>query len=84
MGMTKLTLTALKKELKAFDQNELIQLIAELYKVSDDVKLYVSNRFMGEEAILALYETTKKKIRHEFFRTWHGEITVERSEKCHC
>lgn len=65
--MTKLTLSALKKELKALDQKELIQLIAELYKVSDDVKLYVSNRFMGEEAILALYETTKKKIRHEFF-----------------
>lgn len=65
--MTKLTLSALKKELKEFDQKELIQLIAELYKISDDVKHYVSNRFMGEEAILALYETTKKKIHNEFF-----------------
>lgn len=65
--MTKLTLSALKKELKEFDQKELIQLIAELYKVSDDVKLYVSNRFMGEEAILALCEKTKKKIHNEFF-----------------
>ena len=65
--MTKLTLSVLKKELKQFEQKELIQLIAELYKLNDDVKQYVSNRFIGEEAILALYETTKKKINNEFF-----------------
>lgn len=65
--MTKLTLSALKKELKQFEQKELIQLITELYKLNDDVKQYVSNRFIGEEAILALYETTKKKINNEFF-----------------
>lgn len=65
--MTKLTLTALKKELKQFDQKELIQLIADLYKLNDDVKHYVSNRLIGEEAILALYEKSKKSISNEFF-----------------
>lgn len=65
--MTKLTLSELKKELKQFEQKELIQLIAELYKLNDDVKHYVSNRFIGEASILALYEATKKKINNEFF-----------------
>ena len=65
--MTKLTLTALKKELKQFEQKELIQLIADLYKLNGEVKDYLSNRFIGEEAILALYETSKKKICNEFF-----------------
>ena len=65
--MTKLTLTALKKELKQFDQKELIQLIADLYKLNGEVKDYLSNRFIGEASIQALYETSKKKIANEFF-----------------
>lgn len=65
--MTKLTLTALKKELKQFDQKELIQLIADLYKLNGEVKDYLSNRFIGEASIQALYETSKKKISNEFF-----------------
>lgn len=65
--MTKLKLTELKKELKEFDQKELIQLITELYKMNKDVQQYLSNKFMGEEAILDLYEKSKKKINDEFF-----------------
>ncbi len=65
--MTKLTLSELKKELKQFEQKELIQLIADLYKLNEDVKHYLSNRFIGEEAISSLYEMTKKKIKNEFF-----------------
>lgn len=65
--MTKLTLSELKKELKPFEQKELIQLIADLYKLNGDVKHYLSNRFIGEEAITSLYEATKKKIENEFF-----------------
>ncbi len=35
----------MKKELKQFEQKDLILLNAELYKVNDDVKHYVSNSF---------------------------------------
>ena len=66
-SMTKLKLNALKKELKEFDQKELIQLICELYKLNNDVQHYLSNQFIGEEAIIDLYEKTKKTINDEFF-----------------
>ncbi|MEG0260265.1 MAG: DUF6155 family protein [Lysinibacillus sp.] len=79
--MTKITLTALKKELKQFEQKELIQLVAELYKLNDDVKHYVSNRFLGEEAILALYETTIEKIGNEFFpERGHGKLRLKEAK----
>jgi hypothetical protein len=65
--MSILKLNELKKELKEFDQKELIQLISELYKLNKDVQHYLSNKFLGEEAIIDLYEKTKKKIKDEFF-----------------
>ena len=81
--MTKITLTELKKELKQFEQKELIQLVAELYKLNDDVKHYLSTRFLGEEAILALYETTNKKINNEFFpEQGHGKLHLKERQKC--
>jgi Family of unknown function (DUF6155) len=67
MAMTKLKLSELKKELKEFNQKELIQLISELYKLNKDVQHYLSSQFIGEEAIVDLYEKTKKAIGDEFF-----------------
>lgn len=65
--MSKLTLTELKKELKQYDEKQLTQLVAELYKLNDDVKRYLGTRFKGEEAFIELFETTKKQINDEFF-----------------
>lgn len=65
--MTKLDLNALKKELQEYNQNELIQLISDLFTLNDDVQQYLSNKFIGEEAIVDLYERTKKEITDEFF-----------------
>ena len=65
--MSKLTLSELKKELKQYDQKELTQLVVDLYKLNDDVKHYLGSRLKGEEAIVELFETTKKKIKDEFF-----------------
>jgi len=66
-SMVKLKLNELKRELKEFNQKELIQLISELYKLNKDVQHYLSNKFIGEDAIIDLYEKTKKKINDEFF-----------------
>ncbi|CAI9390012.1 DUF6155 family protein [Niallia sp. Sow4_A1] len=65
--MALLKLNQLKKELKQLEQNELIQLISEMYKINKDVQQYLSNKFIGEEAIKDLYERTKKIVRDEFF-----------------
>jgi hypothetical protein len=65
--MTKLKINELKKLLKEQNQKELIELISELYKLNKDVQHYLSNKFIGEEAIIDLYEKTKKKINDEFF-----------------
>jgi 3-methyladenine DNA glycosylase AlkD len=65
--MANIKITELKKSLKEFDQKELIQLIAELYKLNTDVKDYLSSKFVGEEAIHDLFKKTKKKIQDEFF-----------------
>lgn len=63
----KLKVTELKKQLKTFDQKELIQLVADLYKHSKEVQTYLTVQFVGEEAVEQLLEDAKKKIRDEFF-----------------
>lgn len=65
--MTQLKVTDLKKELKKLDQTEVIQLITDLYKLSDDVKQYLSSKFIGEEANAILFDKAKKAITDEFF-----------------
>ena len=65
--MSLLKVTELKKELKELNEKELIQIMAELYKMNKDVQHYLSNKFGGEVAIVDLYEKTKKKIKDEFF-----------------
>ena len=57
----------LKRELKTIEHKELIQIITELYKVNKDAKLYLTNKFKGEEAIFDLYKITKQKVKDEFF-----------------
>lgn len=63
----KLKVTELKKQLKTYDQKELIQLIADLYKINKDVQAYLSVQFMGKEAADELFAQSAKKINDEFF-----------------
>ncbi|MFS0862016.1 DUF6155 family protein [Fredinandcohnia sp. 179-A 10B2 NHS] len=65
--MSKLNITELKKSLKQLEQKELIQLVADLYKLNSDVKDYLSSKFGGEEVALELYNKAKKKIQDEFY-----------------
>ncbi|GGB61219.1 hypothetical protein F3157_17005 [Virgibacillus dakarensis] len=65
--VTKLKIPELKKNLKNYDQKELINVIADLYKLNDDVKDFLSVKFMGEEKIRELFERAKKEIEDEFF-----------------
>ncbi|WP_338061897.1 DUF6155 family protein [Virgibacillus indicus] len=57
----------MKKETQGIRQKELIRLVAELYKLDPNVQQYLSVKFLGEETIHDLYESTKKEIEDEFF-----------------
>jgi hypothetical protein len=77
-----LKITELKKLLKEYDQKELIQLITELYKVNNDVKDYLSIKFLGEEAIEELFAKAAKKINNEFFPDkGHGKLRLSIAKK---
>ncbi|WP_254119244.1 hypothetical protein [Bacillus sp. FJAT-29790] len=62
----KLKVSELKKQLKDYDQKELIQLVADLYKKSKDVQSYLSVRFLGETATVELFNDAKKKSKMNF------------------
>ncbi|MEN1970386.1 DUF6155 family protein [Lentibacillus sp. N15] len=57
----------LKKNLKAFDQKELVSVITDLYKLNSDVKDYLTMKFTGEATTMELFERAKKDVRDEFF-----------------
>ncbi|RHW43511.1 hypothetical protein D1B31_02305 [Neobacillus notoginsengisoli] len=63
----KIKVSELKKELKEYDQKELIQLITELFKTSKDVQSILSVKFLGDKATEELYSQAKKSIENEFF-----------------
>jgi hypothetical protein len=65
--VTKLKLTDLKRQLKQYDQKELIGFIAELYKQNNDIQHYLSVMFLGDEVIHELQEKAEKEIEDEFF-----------------
>jgi hypothetical protein len=75
-------LTDLKKSLKELDQKELIQLVSDLYKVNNEVKDYLSSRFLGERAIEEQFKKAAKKIRDEFFPDrGHGKLRLAEAKK---
>jgi hypothetical protein len=59
--MTLLKLNELKKELKEFDQKEMIQLISELYKLNNDVQQYLSNKSLEGRKLFKNYICKKKR-----------------------
>ncbi|MFD1037795.1 hypothetical protein ACFQ3N_05145 [Virgibacillus byunsanensis] len=65
--VTKLKIPELKRNLKEYDQKELINLVSELYKLNDNVQQYLSVKFLGEETTNDLFKNSQKEIEDEFF-----------------
>lgn len=63
----KIKITDLKKQLKEYEQKELIDLIVEIFKANKDVQKFLSSKFLGDEAIEVLFQQARKKIKNEFF-----------------
>jgi hypothetical protein len=71
----------IKESLKEYDQKELVHIITELYKLNNEVKDYLSSKFLGEEAINELFEKTKKKVKDEFFPArGHGKLRLSEAK----
>ena len=47
--MMKIKVTDLKKELKGYDQKELMELVVEMFKANKDIQNYLSRNFLGDE-----------------------------------
>jgi len=78
----KLKVTELKKQLKKYDQKQLIQLVADLYKMNKDVQSYLSVQFLGEEAVTELFNEAKMKVENEFFPSkGHGKLRLNEAKK---
>jgi hypothetical protein len=63
----KIKITDLKKQLKNYEQKELIELIVELFKSNKEVQNFLSSKFLGEDVIEDLFQKALKKIKNEFF-----------------
>lgn len=63
----KIKITDLKKQLKNYDQKELIDLIVEIFKANKEVQNFLSSEFLGDEVIDDLFKKARKKIKNEFF-----------------
>ncbi len=63
----KIKVTDLKKQLKAYDQKELIDLVVEMFKANKDVQNYLSSKFLGDEVNEELFKKARKKIENKFF-----------------
>ncbi|HDX9577318.1 TPA: hypothetical protein ROX88_000805 [Bacillus pseudomycoides] len=65
--MQKIKISTLKKELKEYNQAELITLIVDLFKMNKEVQQYLSSRLLGDEVNEELHKQLRKKIENEFF-----------------
>ena len=76
----KLKVSDLKKQLKEYDQKELIKLMADLFKNSKEAQAFLSARLLGEEAINELYTQAKNKISNGFFPQ-KGSLRLSEAQK---
>lgn len=63
----KMKIPEIKRALRAHDKEDLISILIDCYKQSNDVKNYIHVLLNPEEAIEELYQKSKKQILHEFF-----------------
>jgi len=54
--MMKIKVTDLKKELKGYDQKELMELVVEMFKANKDIQNYLSRNFLGDEVNEELFQ----------------------------
>jgi len=80
--VNKIKIPELKRNLKELDQNELIGIIVNLYKLNNDVKDYLAVNLIGEEMIQELFERAKQEIEHEFFPVnGFGKLRLAKAKK---
>jgi hypothetical protein len=78
----KIKVSELKKQLKQFDQKELVELIVEMFKNNKDVQNFLSSKFLGDEAIEVLFTQARKKVEYEFFPDrGHGKLRLAEAKK---
>jgi hypothetical protein len=65
--IVKIKITDLKKQLKEYEQKELIELVVEMFKANKEVQNFLSSKFLGGEVIEDLFNQARKKIENEFF-----------------
>jgi TusA-related sulfurtransferase len=66
-SMHKMPLSELKKQLKTYKAEELISIIVDCYKSSDDVKKYIHVMLDPESAENQLFDEAKIKISRQFY-----------------
>lgn len=82
MTSTKLKVPELKKKLKELEVKDLIQTVADLYKMNQEVKDFLNVKFIGEKVVQELFERAKKEIEHEFFpETGFGKMRLAKAKK---
>jgi hypothetical protein len=59
--IVKIKVSELKKQLKQYDQKELVELIVEMFKNNKDVQNFLSSKLLGDEAIEGLFTQAQKK-----------------------
>jgi hypothetical protein len=78
----KLTVAQLKKHLQGLPQPEMIQLVAECFKLDKEVEQFLTVKFLGEEAVHSLFDVYKKKIEDEFFpERGFGKLRLAEAKK---
>lgn len=80
--IVKIKVSELKKQLKKYDQRELVELIVELFKNNKDVQNFLSSKFLGDDAIEDLFTQARKKVENEFFPDrGHGKLRLAEAKK---
>jgi hypothetical protein len=80
--IVKIKVTELKKQLKQYDQKELVELIVEMFKNNKDVQNFLSSKYLGDEAIEVLFTQARKKVENEFFPDrGHGKLRLAEAKK---
>ncbi|SHG23493.1 DUF6155 family protein [Ornithinibacillus halophilus] len=80
-NITKIKIPDLKKNLKEYDQKDLIKLVVELYKQNKDIQNYLSVKFLGDEVMHELFINAKNEINAEFFPDkGHGKLRLAKAK----
>jgi len=80
--IVKIKVSDLKKQLKQYNQKELVEVIVEMFKNNKDVQNFLSSKFLGDEAIEALFAQARKKVENEFFPDrGHGKLRLAEAKK---